>query len=398
MKDSSVLTVFTLGQFDIIREGSSLVKASTGSRKIWELYKFMLTHKDRSFTPESLMDQLWVSEEYSDPRSTLRKQMHRLRKALGEETADDNEKTILFTNGYYRWNEQVNIELDAELFETYIKNGDEQKENLPEAALQSYKGALNVYVGDYLSESTNQYWVYAVRNHFRRLYLKTVSNIIELLKSKEAYDEIIALCQKAIQIDVYEEAFHINLLDAFMFKGEFRQAFDHYEYITGFYEKEMGTKPSDEMRAIYKKLLESQPGTKVDNNFCEILEVDDNYENALFCEPEVFKTIYELELRRSQRQNTSYSVGVITVNPIRGYTHAQNELRMNRIKQLLLKRLRKEDSITLWDYHQYAVLLPSANEDLTEDILKRALASEKEDTKILINQLYKLPSFHCKTG
>jgi ferritin-like protein len=64
----------------------------------------------------------------------------------------------------------------------------------------------------------------------------------------------------------------------------------------------------------------------------------------------------------------------------------------------LLERLRKADAITLWDYNQFAVLLPGANEDFTEDILKRALAQEKEDTKILINQLYKLPSFQCKTG
>ena len=398
MKDSNNLTVFTLGQFDVIREGRSLIKASKGSRKIWELFKFMLTHRDRSFTPESLMNQLWVSEEYSDPRSVIRKQMHRLRKALGEETADDDKKTILFSNGYYRWNEQVSIKLDAELFETYIKNGDEQKKNSPEAALQSYKEALNIYAGDYLPDCTNQYWVYAIRNHFRKQYIKAVSNVIELLKPREAYDEIIVLCQKAIQIDMYEEVFHISLLDTLIAKGDFRQAFEYYEYITEFYKKEMGIKPSDEMRIIHKKLMESQAITKVDNNFCEILEVDDSYENALYCEPEVFKVIYEMERRRSQRQNTVYSVGVITVNPIRGYTHSQNELRMNRIKQLLLERLRKEDAITLWDYHQFAVLLPGANEDITEDILKRALAPEKEDTKILINQLYKLPSFQCKTG
>lgn len=257
--------------------------------------------------------------------------MHRLRKALGEETADDDKKTILFSNGYYRWNEQVSIKLDAELFETYIKNGDEQKKNSPEAALQSYKEALNIYAGDYLPDCTNQYWVYAIRNHFRKQYIKAVSNVIELLKPREAYDEIIVLCQKAIQIDMYEEVFHISLLDTLIAKGDFRQAFEYYEYITEFYKKEMGIKPSDEMRIIHKKLLESQSITKVDNNFCEILEVDDSYENALYCEPEVFKVIYEMERRRSQRQNTVYSVGVITVNPIRGYTHSQNELRMNRI-------------------------------------------------------------------
>ena len=66
--------IHTLGRFDVIKDGHSLVMSSSGSKKIWELYKFMLTHRDRAFTPETLMDQLWVSESYSDPRSTLRRQ------------------------------------------------------------------------------------------------------------------------------------------------------------------------------------------------------------------------------------------------------------------------------------------------------------------------------------
>ena len=392
MKDSNILNVYTLGRFEVVRDGISLIMNSAGLKKVWELYKFMLTHKDRSFTPESLMDQLWVSEEYSDPRSTLRKQMHRLRKALGEDTAEENEKTILFTNGYYRWNEQVSIKMDAEIFESYVKNGDDQKEKSPEAALQSYKDALNLYVGDYLPECTNQYWVYTARNHYRRLYIKTVMNMIELLKAREAYDEILELCQKAIQIDVYEEVFHINLLEAFMVSGEFRQAFEHYEYITGFYEREMGISPSDEMRAIYKRLLASQSRAKVESNFCDVLEKDICYDNAFYCEPEVFKSIYELERRRSQRQNTCFSVGIITVNPIKGYTYSQNELRMNKIKQLLLQHLRKGDILTCWNYRQFAVLLPGVNDELTEKVLKRIINPEKEDSTIIINQVDKLPS------
>lgn len=398
MKDSNILNVYTLGRFEVVRDGISLIMNSAGSKKVWELYKFILTNKDRSYTPESLMDQLWVSEEYSDPRSTLRKQMYRLRKALGEDTAEENNKTILFTNGYYKWNEQIGIKLDAEIFESLVQNGDDQKEKSPEAALKSYKEALNLYVGDYLPECTSQYWVYAARNHYRRLYLKTVMNMIELLKAKEAYDEILELCQKAIQIDVYEEVFHINLLEAFMVSGEFRQAFEHYEYITGFYEREMGISPSDEMRAIYKRLLASQSRAKVESNFCDVLEKDICYDNAFYCEPEVFKSIYELERRRSQRQKTCFSVGIITVNPIKGYTYSQNELRMNKIKQLLLKQLRKGDTLTCWNYRQFAVLLPGVNEELTEKVLKRIINPEKEDTMIIINRVDKLPSLESKTS
>ncbi len=385
-----MLAVYTLGRFDVIKDGSSLVMNSAGSKKILELFKFMLTHKDRSFTPESLMNNLWVSEEYSDPRSTLRKQMHRLRQAMGEDAADEVNNTILFINGYYRWNDQISIEVDAEMFEKYIKNGDAQKEKSPDAALENYNKAIDLYVGDYLTECTNQYWVYSARNHYRRLYLKTVMNTIELLKAREAYDEIMYICQKAIKIDVYEEVFHINLLEAFMMNGEFRQAFEHYDYITGFYEREMGVKPSEEMRAIYKRLLASQNRTNVECNFNDVLGKVVCYERAFYCEPEVFKSIYEMERRTSQRQKICSSIGVITVNPIQGYTYSQNEMRMNKIKQLLLQQLRKGDTITCWNYWQFAVLLPSACGEIAEKVLKRIL--DPEDVKILVSQVDEVQS------
>jgi GGDEF domain-containing protein len=71
---------------------------------------------------------------------------------------------------------------------------------------------------------------------------------------------------------------------------------------------------------------------------------------------------------------------------------------MNRIKQLLLKQLRKGDTITCWNYRQFAVLLPGVNEELTEKVLKRIINPEKEDTKIIINQVDKLPSLESKTS
>ncbi|HSN65251.1 MAG TPA: winged helix-turn-helix domain-containing protein, partial [Fusibacter sp.] len=143
--DNSKLIIQTLGRFDVIKEGSSLVMSSSGSKKLWELFKFMLTHRDRSFTPETLMDQLWVSETYSDPRSTLRRQMHRLRQSLAEEDAGDQLNTIRFTNGYYKWNETLDFEIDIDLFERLIKQGDAYMVTAPQKALDYYLEALSYY-------------------------------------------------------------------------------------------------------------------------------------------------------------------------------------------------------------------------------------------------------------
>ena len=382
-----IFVIHTFGRFDVIKDGKSLVMSSAGSKKIWELYKFMLTHRDRSFTPESLMDQLWVSESYNDPRSTLRRQMHRLRQSLLEDEAKDQYKTLVFSNGYYKWNEQLSIDIDTEKFEYYIKSGDALKSSSPKLALDAYKEALSLYNGDYLPDCYDQHWIFSIRNHYRRLYLKTVLNTIELLKAERLYDDIIHHCQKAIQIDIYEEPFHLNLMDALMHKGQQKQALEHYEYITGFYYHEMGLKPSGEMRALYKKLLQTNAPIQSGANLYDALESDVHMDNAFYCEPNVFKSIYELERRRSQRSGASFSIGVLNVAPISGYSQSQDALRIEYLKQHLMEKLRKGDTFTLWSDSQFVVLLPGVDSELMEKVLKRILDSFPMNDAIDINQI-----------
>ncbi len=379
--------IHTLGRFDVFKDGRSLVMSSSGSRKIWELYKFMLAHRERSFTPESLMDLLWVSEEYNDPRSTLRRQMHRLRKALIEEDCKDCDKTLLFSNGYYRWNDSLAVQLDTDLFERLAKQGDALKNESPHHALEFYLKALDLYGGDYLMECVDQHWVFPIRNHYRRLFLETVLNTISLLKFKNCHDEILPLCEKAIQIDIYEETFHINLMDALSVKGERKQALEHYEYITGFYYREMGIKPSAEMRAVYKRLLRTQSMVLSEEGLYDELESNLTLDNAFYCEPEVFKSIYELERRRAQRLGAGLSVGVVTATPIKGYTGSQEELRMNHLKQHLMEYLRKGDTFTRWNDQQLLVLLPGVDSAQLEKVLKRVLNVETGSLSIVISQI-----------
>jgi len=356
-KQQHTYTVNTLGRFDVIKDNHSLITSTSTSKKIWELYKFMLTHRDRSFTPEALMDQLWIYEEYSDPRSTLRRQMHRLRQTLQEDGKNDCETTLLYTNGYYKWNNQIELILDADRFEILLQEGNALKDSQPELALGLYLQAIDLYLGDYLPECADQHWVFPVRNQYRRLFIKAVYSAIKILKAQNNYDTIIKILQKAIKMDIYEETFHLNLMDALLAIGEQRQAFDHYVYINEFYEREMGIKPSDEMKAIYKKLLQTQQSLYTESDLMKVLESDALIENAFYCEPEVFKSIYELERRQFSSKDTL----------------AQRNHRVRLLKELLMSQLRKGDTFTQWNDEQMVILLPGVDEGLTETILKRVL-------------------------
>lgn len=394
INNNPTFIIKTLGKFDVEKNGESLVNSSAGSKKIWELYKFMLTHRDRVFTPESLMDQLWVTESYSDPRSTLRRQMHRLRQALLESSDEDYQKTLIFSNGYYKWNDQLLIELDVDRFESLIKQGDSLIQKDPEKALDNFLSATEIYTGDYLPDCMDQHWVFSIRNHYRRLYLKTVMNAAELLKASRRFEEIITLSRKAIFIDIYEEVFHLNLMEALMHRGEQKEALEHYEYITGFYYHEMGLKPSVSMKTLYKRLLQTHQPIKSNSGLYEALESNINLENAFYCEPDTFKSIYELERRRSQRSGVTFSIGVINASKISNYTQSQEDLRISHLKQHLMEHLRKGDTFTRWNDTQFVVLLPGVDSEMMTKILDRILQTFTNNHQIFITQVKELRSDH----
>lgn len=382
--------VKTLGRFDLKKNEASLIASSGSSKKLWELYKFMLTYRDKTFTPESLMDQLWVSEEYNDPRGTLRIQMHRLRQNLGESDIPDEEKTLLFANGYYKWNDRISLDLDAEIFVENVKKGDSLIKISPNEALDAYEIAIELYEGDYLPECVDQHWVFPVRNQYRRLFINSMVRAIELMNKKERYEDILRLCQKGIQIDVYEEVFHLRFMETLLRLGDQRKAVEHYGYITNFYEREMGIKPSEDMKMLYKKLLQTQQVIQTEEGLQEALDSNTVIENAFYCEPDVFKSIYELERRRNERSGGSFSVGVITANHKQSYTFAQKELKMTQLKQHLMTQLRKGDTFTRWNDDQMVVLLSGIDAALTEKVLNRVLGNKIDFATVTVNHITQL--------
>lgn len=380
--------IITLGRFDVVKDEVSLVDLASDAKKIWELYKFMLTHRDQSFTPESLADQLWIQEQYNDPRSTLRRQMFRLRQILSEssDTSADATQTLIYKNGYYNWNPKSGFEIDADLFEALVLNAQNETENEPGKVMQDLRLALSLYKGDYLPDCQEQHWVFPVRNYYRRLYNQAAMTMIAMLDSRQAYDEIIQICQSAMKIDVYELNFHMAYMNALQQKREIKQALNHYQHITKFLYNELGIKPSDEMKAFYKELLKIHPTISGDEKSLEEafkpIEMEDN---AFYCEPDVFKSIYELERRRSQRSGIPFSVAVIEISNTQADSLGQAKQKADTFKSYLLSHLRKGDSITKWNDKQFVLLLPGLSSELMTKVLERIMSNYEDSQHIKID-------------
>ena len=179
-------------------------------------------------------------------------------------------------------------------------------------------------------------------------------------------------------------------MEALIKKGDQKQGLAHYEHITGFYYHEMGLKPSAEMKLMYKRLLQTHTPIASESTLMDALEADLSLENAFYGEPEIFKSIYELERRRSQRSGAAFSIGVIGVAPIEGYSSSQESLRISHLKEHLMHALRKGDTFTLWNESQFIVLLPGVDSDLMKKVLERVLSPFPKSDHIEVDQIKEL--------
>lgn len=362
--------ISTFGEFDIKSDGNSLLKDLGRTYRLYKLFQYFLTFRQKKLLPETIIDNLWSDSESSDPKNMLRTQIFRLRgfiKSLFPEGEDDNKYiTVDFINGYYCLNMGENVKLDVDEFEQLINQGDLLKKENEDSAIQKYYEAINIYKGLYLSENTYEIWIVPTRNYYNRLYLKTLHKLINLLKSKKEFEKIISLCENALLIDSYDEDIHIQMMDALLFMGLHKEALNHYENTVLLLEKEVDAKPSGEFTSFLKKIQ------SYSSSYSKIIDIDSisndlnniNVEGALCCSKEDFNFLINVQKRRSLRQNEFDYIGLFTINES---IYLNNSKLMEEysiaINEVLEKSLRKGDVFSFLNDNQIIMLLHDVHND-----------------------------------
>lgn len=352
------VTFFTLGRFEIYKNDENVYIPSAKSTKLWDLFKFLLANKGAGIPPETILENLYPDESYENPKNTLQNIVYRLRKLLNdEEIFSKYGCNILFKNGCYSLCISEDIMLDTDLFEQYLKKAEIYKHESIQKTVDYLEKAISLYRGDYFPELVYEDWVIPKRNYYRRIYTEAVNELTSIYYQKKAYDDSIRICEKAIQIEPYEEEFHISFMESLIGKGKISEARRHYGYITGLLYKQFGIKPTAEMLKIYHTLKEDQ--NKANNGIIldEYIE-DEKKEGAFYCDPKIFRSLYIIEKRRNERANepvlpVSFSFEDDENSEINAKSNVFGEFR-----KFLVKSLRKGDVVTTWNDKYLLVLLP----------------------------------------
>jgi len=365
------LKVYTLGQF-VVKNGDEVVSESNErSRKVWELFKYLLVHHDSVSLPEIIVEQLWPEQEYADAKSTVRSLIHRLRKLLGEEL-----ELIKFSQGGYTFNRYQGLWIDLTFFENCCIQGRQAaKQGLSEKAVSLYRQGLSCYKGDLLPECMYSDWMSQVRNHYHRLYLQVTCELAALLKQERLHEDIIEELDKAIMIDYFEEDLHIILLETLLAEGKISQARAHYENVTGKFYKELGLKPSSSFKQMFRLIKAHENSENILDliQLREIMQSKHGDGGVLYCEPELFRFFYQLEYNRAHRTGQNGILAILSALPsgngLAGLKMSSKS--METLWSILKTTLRSCDLLCRYNDQQILALLPGTSLDNGKNVIER---------------------------
>lgn len=381
-----------LGELEISYKGKSISEKSSKAKKIWNLLAYIVMHKNKLLLQTDLIDTIWTEDENSNPKSSLKTSMYRLRAMLSE-LAVDNEEFIISSRGAYSWNTEIECNVDAIEFERLCIES-EKKDLSNEEQITILKQAIDMYEGDFLKRFASDLWVIPLITHFHSLYVDKIKNLLMLLEKEKRYEDMEQYALNSIRIESYDEKIHCYLVKAFTKQGNNTAAIAHYNKATKILLANLGVQPSAELRNLYLDVLKTQKSleTNLDRIIDDLKEAE--YQKGAFvCDYGIFKETYKIVTRQAARSNRSVSIVLITVCDSHGELPDLNVLDQVMEKLVIVIRddLRRGDVVSKYSGAQFVIMLPDARYKDAEKITERIIRSYyKSNRKSLLQFKYKI--------
>ena len=361
------VAVTMLGGFRIRVDGNVLTDEINRSQKLWNVLCYLIAHRERTVPQSEFIELFWPEENSANPTNALKTLLYRVRSLL-EPLFGEGLEPILSQRGAYAWNPAIACEMDVDRFELLCRRA--QDTALPaQKRMALYEEVAEMYRGDYLPKLANQMWVVPISAHYHALYLEAVKEYADLLEHAEKFETMAELCTRASQLDPLDESLHTLIVRALLRQGKDSAALSHYEKATDLLYRNLGVRPSEELRALYREIMDVEE--RLETNL-EVIQANlreaAQRPGAFVCEYGFFKEAYRLEARRSARSGACVHIALVTVSLPDGGVPPLGVLNttMDQLLEVLVHNLRRGDVVSKYSGAQYVVMLPAANfEDST---------------------------------
>ena len=377
IEEKPKLYINMLGGTSLTYMGKTINDQNIRSKKFWLLLEYLISFRNRDISQQELLDLIYPEGKSENPGNALKTLMHRIRNVLDELGYTNSRDMIIQTRGTYAWNINMDYTIDVDEFETLCNKG-----NSPwapeEEKLESYTKAIEIYKGDFLHKAALESWAVQFNVFYHTLYCNIVHKTVELLKKRNEHDAIIEICQKALNIDAFDEFLYYNLILAMINVNNLQAALTEYRKMSNLFYKEFGVNPSKDITKLYKEIIKTSKKVETDLNVIKE-SLNENLEGggAFFCEFEIFKDIYNLETKSTPRTGETVYLCLLTLTSSNGGLPSIKLLNtyMDKLRDCVKKSLRENDLFAQYSVSQYILLLPLTTYENGEMAINRILKS-----------------------
>lgn len=381
-----------LGNFELEIDGAIVTDAMNRSHKMWNLLAYFVVHREKPVAQIDLIDTLWSDEGSDSPANALKTLLYRTR-ALLEPIIGPDTSLLLSRRGSYLWNPVVKCTVDTEEFEALCRLAADAARSR-ESRMEASANALALYRGDFLPKLSSELWVVPLSVHYHSLYLRIVKDYAKLLLEDSAFATLAEICADAIRIDSFDEQLHAMLVTAYLRQGNVVAALNHYESATELLYRNLGVRPSDELRGLYREIMDERKSLETDLGVIQAnLREQEGEDGAFICEYGFFKEAYRLQTRRALRHGGCVHIGLMTVCTTTGEIPPLGVLGvvMDMLLEIIKRSLRRGDVVSRYSGAQYVFLLPTANFEDGSMVMNRIAASfNRQNRRPSIRLIYKL--------
>lgn len=247
------MKIFTLGRFDLLKEGIPLRFSGKVQHKPLVLLKAIIAFGGRQVDQAQLIDALWPDSAGDMAYTAFKTTIHRLRHLIGMEDAIKVEDGHVTLDPRVFWVDSWTLQrLSGQVDEMW--KGGEQKTN-PKYFIHLCEKAIAFFQGDFLPGDAVEPWIVPMREKLKNKFLQLVMRVCECYEGTEQWDEAALVCAKGLEIDDLAEELYQRLMICYQRLGRNTDAFSVYQQCCKVLHAISGIEPSRKTVEIYKAIM-----------------------------------------------------------------------------------------------------------------------------------------------
>ena len=309
--EKKAVEVTLFGSFSLKNETIMIREEDIHANKMIQLLVYIIVHRDTPVIGRKLNEEFW-SGNSRNPESALRNMMYRLRSKLKELGL---EEYICTQPGGYQWNPEILVETDYEQFEQI--NQDIKKQTDDSGREKLCRKIIAGYHGNVSARLACEPWLQPRILKYQAMYLEAARMLGGIYEQEGEWVKLEMLWQEVIVYEPLDEDIQCWLVRSLQKQQKYDQALFQYEKAKKqFYEK-LGVKTPKKLQSIFQNVITDNEVQTVD--IADIVweaEEKEKPRGPFFCDYQIFRQFFRLEMRRVGRIGISEYMLLLTIQRI----------------------------------------------------------------------------------